>query len=52
MNCVQRDRTSPRDTMKQPFLPGEVQTLMIQLLCGVKHLHDNRVLHRDRKMSN
>lgn len=25
---------------------------MIQLLCGVKHLHDNWILHRDLKTSN
>lgn len=33
-------------------LPGEVKTLMIQLLRGVKHLHDNWILHRDLKTSN
>lgn len=34
------------------FIPGEVKTLMIQLLRGVKHLHDNWILHRDLKTSN
>lgn len=33
-------------------LTGEVKTLMIQLLSGVKHLHDNWILHRDLKTSN
>lgn len=33
-------------------LAGEVKTLMIQLLSGVKHLHDNWILHRDLKTSN
>lgn len=35
------------------FVPsGEVKTLMIQLLQGVRHLHDNWILHRDLKTSN
>lgn len=34
------------------FPSGEVKTLMIQLLRGVKHLHDNWILHRDLKTSN
>lgn len=35
-----------------PVATGEVKTLMIQLLRGVKHLHDNWILHRDLKTSN
>ena len=31
---------------------GEVKTLMIQLLRGVQHMHDNWILHRDIKASN
>lgn len=34
------------------FSIGEVKTLMIQLLRGVRHLHDNWILHRDLKTSN
>lgn len=35
-----------------PCFPGEVKTLMIQLLRAVHHLHDNWILHRDLKASN
>uniref|UniRef100_A0A6Q2YIS1 cyclin-dependent kinase n=1 Tax=Esox lucius TaxID=8010 RepID=A0A6Q2YIS1_ESOLU len=52
MNYVEHDLKSLMETMKQPFLPGEVKTLMIQLLRGVHHLHDNWILHRDLKTSN
>lgn len=34
------------------ILPGEVKTLMSQLLRGVRHMHDNWILHRDIKASN
>ncbi|VCW76767.1 unnamed protein product, partial [Gulo gulo] len=52
INYVEHDLKSLMETMKQPFLPGEVNTLMIQLLWGVKHLHDNWILHWDLKTSN
>ncbi|XP_042552393.1 LOW QUALITY PROTEIN: cyclin-dependent kinase 11B-like [Dipodomys spectabilis] len=52
MNYVEHDLKSLMQTMQQPFLPGEVKTLMLQLLQGVNHLHDNWILHRDLKTSN
>jgi cell division cycle 2-like protein len=52
MDYVEHDLKSLMETMKQPFLEGEVKTLLIQLLKAVHHLHDNWILHRDLKTSN
>lgn len=52
MDYVEHDLKSLMETMKQPFLVGEVKTLLLQLLKGVHHLHDNWIIHRDLKSSN
>ncbi|CAK9296827.1 unnamed protein product [Gordionus sp. m RMFG-2023] len=52
MEFVEHDLKSLMETMKQPFLIGETKTLLMQLLRGVHHLHDNWILHRDIKASN
>jgi cell division cycle 2-like protein len=52
MEFVEHDLKCLMETMKQPFLLGEVKTLMMQLLRAVAHLHDNWILHRDLKTSN
>lgn len=53
MDYVEHDLKSLMQySMKKPFMMAEVKTLMIQLLRGVAHLHDNWIIHRDLKTSN
>ncbi|GAB2280599.1 hypothetical protein Dimus_015228 [Dionaea muscipula] len=52
MEYMEHDLKGLMEAMKQPFSQSEVKCLMLQLLEGVKHLHDNWVLHRDLKTSN
>nr|XP_028951993.1 cyclin-dependent kinase G-2-like isoform X2 [Malus domestica] len=52
MEYMEHDLKALMETKKQPFSQSEVKCLMLQLLAGVKYLHDNWVLHRDLKTSN
>ncbi|KAI5080637.1 hypothetical protein GOP47_0003820 [Adiantum capillus-veneris] len=52
MEYMEHDLKGLMETIKQPFSQSEVKCLMLQLFEGVKHLHDNWVLHRDLKTSN
>ncbi|KJE89337.1 hypothetical protein CAOG_08444 [Capsaspora owczarzaki ATCC 30864] len=52
MEFVEHDLKTLMESMRQPFSGGEVKTLMLHLLAGVNHLHDNWIIHRDLKTSN
>ena len=55
MDYVEHDLKSVMEEFKKKkhfFKPGDVKCLLQQLLRGVAHLHDNRILHRDLNTSN
>lgn len=52
MEYANHDMFSLLERMKRPYTISEIKSLMLQLLRGVSHLHENWILHRDLKPSN
>ena len=52
MEYVEHDLKTLLENMKSTFLPGEIKTIMLQLLSAIDFLHSNWIVHRDLKTSN
>ena len=52
MEYCEHDLASLLDNMKTPFTEAQIKCLSLQLLEGVKFLHQLYIIHRDIKVSN
>ncbi|KAI8325741.1 Pkinase-domain-containing protein [Martensiomyces pterosporus] len=52
MDFMEHDLRALMESMREPFRPSEVKSLMLQLCSAVAHLHRNWIVHRDLKTSN
>ncbi|KAA8650496.1 uncharacterized protein ATNIH1004_003183 [Aspergillus tanneri] len=52
MDFLEHDLKTLLDDMREPFLPSEIKTLMLQVLSGLNFLHSQWIMHRDLKTSN
>lgn len=52
MRYCEQDLASLLDNMPAPFSEAQVKCLSLQMMHGLRYLHDNFVIHRDLKVSN
>lgn len=52
MEYCEQDLASLLDNMSTPFTESQVKCLAVQVLKGLKYLHNNFIVHRDLKVSN
>ncbi|KAJ5172533.1 hypothetical protein N7492_005126 [Penicillium capsulatum] len=52
MDFLEHDLKALLDEMREPFLPSEIKTLLLQIVGGLEFLHSQWIMHRDLKTSN
>ncbi|KAJ5281671.1 hypothetical protein N7478_007043 [Penicillium angulare] len=52
MDFLEHDLKALLDEMREPFLPSEIKTLLLQVVGGLDFLHAQWIMHRDLKTSN
>ncbi|PGH01568.1 CMGC/CDK protein kinase [Blastomyces parvus] len=52
MDFVEHDLKTLLDDMREPFLPSETKTLLLQIISATEFLHSHWIMHRDLKTSN
>ncbi|KAK2738403.1 hypothetical protein FQN57_007080 [Myotisia sp. PD_48] len=52
MDFIEHDLKTLLDDMRDPFLPSETKTLLLQVIGAAEFLHSHWIMHRDLKTSN
>ncbi|OJD23172.1 CMGC/CDK protein kinase [Blastomyces percursus] len=52
MDFVEHDLKTLLEDMREPFLPSETKTLLLQIISATEFLHSHWIMHRDLKTSN